>query len=99
MKETYDAVIKLPIGKKECTVMVERAGDGTFEGTFAVLGSTAPITEGRIDEAGNYSGACTITTMLGTMEAVTEGRIFDGKIDGVAKCRIGVLPLKSKELW
>lgn len=99
MKETYEAIIKLPIGKKDCTVEIDPKGDGTFEGTFTVLGSTAPITDGKIDDEGNYSGACTITTILGTMDATTEGRIYDGKIDGNAKCRIGVMPVKSKELW
>lgn len=98
-KMTYEAIIKLPIGKKPCTIVMDPKGDGTFEGEFTVLGSTAPITDGTIDADGNYTGACTITTILGTMEATTEGRVFDGKIDGVAKCRIGVLPVKSEELW
>ncbi len=98
-KETYEAIIKLPIGKKPCTLKVSRAGDGTFEGEFTVLGSTAPITNGRIDDEGNYTGECKITTILGTMEAQTEGRLRDGLIDGCAKCRIGVLPVKSAELW
>jgi len=99
MSEVYDALIKLPIGKKDCQVVIDRKGDGTFEGTFSVLGSTAPITEGKIDDEGNYSGACKITTILGTMESTTEGKIIDGKIDGCAKNRLGVMPIKSKELW
>ncbi len=81
MSEVYEAIIKLPIGKKDCRITIDRHEDGTFDGTFTVLNSTAPITEGRIDAEGNYSGACEITTILGTMEATTEGRIFDGKID------------------
>ena len=99
MSEVYDALIKLPIGKKDCQVVIDRKDDGTFEGTFTVLGSTAPITDGKIDAEGNYTGACTITTILGTLEATTEGRIIDGKIDGCAKSRMGVMPIKSKELW
>ena len=99
MEEIYEAIIKLPIGKKPCTVKISRNGDGTFDGEFTVLGSTAPITDGTIDDEGNYEGACKITTILGTMEATTEGKIGDGKIDGCAKCRLGVLPLKSAELW
>ena len=99
MEETYEAVIKLPIGRKPCTVAITRNGDGAFDGEFTVLNSTAPITKGKIAEDGNYTGECKITTILGTMEATTEGRIYDGKIDACAKCRLGVLPLKSKELW
>lgn len=99
MKGTYEAIIKLPIGKKKCTLTIDPKGDGTFEGTFEVLGSSAPVANGKIDEDGNFSCDCTITTMLGTMQGVAEGRVFDGKIDGVAKARIGVLPMKSAELW
>ena len=97
--ETYEAIIKIPIGKKPCTLTVDRKGDGAFEGEFSVLGSTAPIKNGRIDDEGNYSCDCTITTILGTMEGVAEGRIHDGLIEGVAKARIGVLEMKSAELW
>lgn len=99
MEEVYNALVKLPIGKKPCTLTMERNGDGTFNGQFTVLGSTAPVSDGKVDEEGNFSCGCTITTMLGTMEGVAEGRVFDGKIDGVAKARIGVLPMKSEELW
>lgn len=99
MEETYEAVIKLPIGRKPCTVAITRNGDGTFDGEFTVLNSTAPITNGKIDEDGNYTGECKITTILGTMEATTEGRIYDGKIDAWRQVPPGVLPLKSKELW
>lgn len=98
-KETYEAIIKLPIGKKPCTLVIENNGDGTFDGEFTVLGSTAPVTNGKIDEDGNYSADCTITTILGTLEATTEGRIHDGMIDGVAKSRMGVMPVKSEALW
>lgn len=95
----YDAIVKLPIGKKGCTLAIEPAGDGAFTGEFTVLGSTAPVSDGKIDDEGNFGCGCTITTMLGTMEGVAEGRVFDGKLDGQAKARIGVLPMKSKELW
>lgn len=97
--ETYDAIIKLPIGKKPCTLTVTRNGDGTFDGEFTVLGSTAPVTNGKIDDEGNYTADCTITTILGTLEATTEGRIHDGKIEGVAKSRMGVMQVKSEDLW
>lgn len=99
MEEVYNALVKLPIGKKPCTLTMERNGDGTFSGQFTVLGSTAPVSDGKIDDEGNFSCGCTITTMLGTMEGVAEGCVFDGKVDGVAKARIGVLPMKSEELW
>ncbi len=97
--ETYEAIVKIPIGKKPCMLTIDRQGDGTFVGDFTVLGSTAPVKNGKIDDEGNFSCDCTITTMLGTMEGVAEGRVYDGLIDGVAKARIGVLPMKSKELW
>lgn len=97
--ETYEAIVKIPIGKKPCTLTIDRQGDGTFVGEFSVLGSTAPIKDGKIDDDGNFGCGCTITTMLGTMEGVAEGRVYDGLIDGVAKARIGVMPMKSKELW
>ena len=99
MTEVYDAIIKLPIGKKECQVTIDRHDDGTFDGTFTVLDSTAPIVDGKIDADGNFSGGITITTILGTQEATTEGRIYDGKIDALAKSRLGVTSLKSPELW
>lgn len=99
MEETYEGKIKLSMGKKDFKLVIARNGDGTFEGEFTVLGSTAPVTNGKIDDEGNYSGECVITTIPGTQEATTEGRVHDGLIDGVAKCRIGVLPLKSTELW
>jgi len=97
--ESYSAIIKLPIGKKPCTVTIERHGDGTYTGDFSVLGSTAPMLNGRIDEAGNFSCDCTITTILGTMEATAEGHVENGLIEGNAKCRMGVMEMKSKELW
>lgn len=99
MTEIFDAIIKLPMGKKECQVTIDRHDDGTFDGTFSVLGSTAPITEGKIDAEGNFSGGITITTMLGTQVATTEGKIFDGKIEATAKSRLGTTSLKSPELW
>ena len=99
MEEVYEGKIKLPMGKKDFKLTITRNGDGSFDGEFTVLGSTAPITDGKIDDEGNYTAACKITTILGTQEATTEGRVHDGLIDGVAKCRIGVLPLKSNELW
>lgn len=97
--EVYEGKIKLPMGKKDFKLTIDRNGDGTFDGEFTVLGSTAPVTDGKIDDEGNFSAACTITTILGTMEGETEGRVYDGLIDGVAKARIGVLPMKSAELW
>ena len=99
MTEVYDAIIKLPMGKKECQITIDRNGDGTFEGTFSVLGSTAPITDGKIDEEGNFSGGITITTILGTQVATTEGKVYDGKIEATAKSRLGVTSVKSPELW
>ena len=99
MTEIYDAIIKLPMGKKECQVTIDRHGDGTFDGTFSVLGSTAPFTDGKIDAEGNFTGGITITTMLGTQVAEAEGRISDGKIDARAKSRLGTTTLKSPELW
>lgn len=100
MQETYNALIKLPIGKKRCTLVIERHEGGTFDGTFSVLGSTAPVVDGKIDEEGSYTGACTITTPLGTLSAVTEGHITpEGFIEGVAKSRMGVMQIKSEELW
>lgn len=97
--ETYDAIIKIPIGKKPCSMTMERHGDGTFTGEFTVLGSTAPVEDGKIDEDGNYSCKCTITTMLGTMEGIAEGRVHDGLIEGVSKTRMGVMQMKSESLW
>ena len=97
--ETYKAIIKIPIGKKPCTLTMERHGDGTFEGSFSVLGSTAPVQDGTIDADGNYTCKCTITTILGTMESVAEGRVHDGLVEGVAKSRMGVMQMKSAELW
>ena len=97
--ETYEAIIKIPIGKKPCTLTIDRTGAGTVEGEFSVLGSTAPIGNGKIDDEGNFTCDCTITTILGTMEGVAEGRVWDGLVDGVAKARIGVLPMKSESLW
>ena len=97
--EVYEAIIKIPIGKKPCKLTINRKGDGTFEGEFTVLGSTAPVSDGKIDDEGNFTCGCTITTILGTMDGVAEGRVYDGLIDGVAKARIGVLEMKSAELW
>jgi hypothetical protein len=101
MEEVYDAIIKLPVplGKKECKVALTRKEDGSFDGEFTVLDATAPITNGKIDADGNFSGACSITTIMGTMDAATEGKITDGKIEGAAKCRLGTMPYKSAELW
>ena len=99
MEEVYEAIAKLPIGKKKCTLTINRDGEGGFTGDFSILGSTAPIANGKIDDEGNYSCECTITTMLGTMNGVSEGRVYDGLIDGVAKARIGVIPMKSESLW
>ncbi len=99
MEESYDALVKLPIGKKKCNLTITRNGDGTFDGTFSVLGSSASVSDGKIDDEGNYTAACTITTPLGTLEATTEGVIKDGIIDGVDKSRVGVMPIKSEKLW
>ena len=99
MTEVYDAIIKLPMGKKECQVTIDRHGDGTFDGTFSVLGSTAPFNNGKIDEEGNFSGGITITTMLGTQVAEAEGKISNGTIDARAKSRLGSTFIKSPELW
>lgn len=99
MTETYDAIIKLPMGKKECQITIDRHDNGTFDGTFSVLGSSAPITNGKIDAEGNFSGGFTITTMLGTQVAEAEGKISDGRIDARAKSRLGSTQVKSPELW
>lgn len=99
MVETYDALLKMPMDKKECTLTIDRQGDGTFEGTFTVFGSTAPIVDGKIDDDGNFTCAFTITTIMGTTDAVGEGRVFDGKIDGKMKNKMGIAPIKSADLW
>lgn len=99
MVETYDALLKMPMGKKECCLTVERNGDGTFDGTFTVFDATAPIKDGKIDEEGNFTCSFTITTVLGTTDASGEGRLFDGKIDGKMKNRMGTAPIKSHDLW
>ncbi|MCL1798689.1 MAG: hypothetical protein FWG23_02965 [Eggerthellaceae bacterium] len=98
MAEEYDAIIKLPMGKKDCQITIDRHGDGTFDGTFTVLGSTAPFTNGKIDGEGNFSAGLTITTMLGTQVAEAEGKISDGKVDARAKSRLGTTYIKSPEL-
>lgn len=95
---TYNIIVKLPIGKKDAVLVIDDRGDGTFGGTMSILGTTSPI-EGTIDAGGNYHSEGTITTMLGTTDLVSDWKIVDGKIDGVAKNRMGKMPMKSPELW
>jgi hypothetical protein len=104
MAETsYDALLKLPMGKKEATIVINEHGEGTpegnFEGSFTVLDSTAPFVNGKISEDGTYSAQCTITTIMGTTDVEAEWKIIDGKIDGSVKNRMGRSPLKAPDLW
>lgn len=96
---TYPIMLKLPMGKKEGELTIDDHGDGTFSGTFTILGSTADLQNCKVDEDGLYTADGELTTILGTTDMQLEWRIVDGKIDGQGKNRMGRSFMKDLSLW
>jgi hypothetical protein len=94
-KNEYEVVISTPMGDMDGKVTLNI--DGTsLSGTIFFMKNDNTFTGGTIDEAGNVAFKGDLKTPIGKMAYTISGTFVDGKIDAVAKTKMGDLAIKSK---
>ena len=93
-KKEYDVVISTPMGDMDSKVCVDINGT-SMSGTILFMKKINEFENGTIDENGNLSFAGKLKTPVGAMAYTITGTLVDGKINAVAKTKLGDLKIVS----
>ena len=92
---TYDVVISTPMGNMDSSVVL--VVDGTsLSGKITFMKKENDFTDGTIDENGNISFKGDLKTPIGKMAYTITGTVSGGKVEAIAKTKMGDLAIKSK---
>lgn len=94
-KNEYDVVISTPMGDMDGRVTLN-IREGNVSGTIFFMNNENEFSGGSIDETGNVSFKGDLKTPIGKMAYTITGTLIDGKIDAMAKTKMGDLTIKSK---
>ena len=94
-KNEYDVSISTPMGDMDGKVNLNIDGNA-LSGTIFFMKNENEFTGGSIDENGNISFKGDLKTPVGKIVYTIDGTFVDGKIDAVAKTKMGDLAIKSK---
>lgn len=94
-KNEYDVSISTPMGDMDGKVNLNIDGNA-LSGTIFFMKNENEFTGGSIDENGNISFKGDLKTPVGKIAYTIDGTFVDGKIDAVAKTKMGDLAIKSK---
>ena len=92
---TYDVVISTPMGDMDGSVVL--VIDGTsLSGKITFMKKENEFSGGTIDENGNVSFKGDLKTPIGKMAYTITGTVAGGKVEAVAKTKMGDLKIRSK---
>lgn len=91
----YDVVISTPMGDMDGKVTLDIDGS-KLSGTIFFMKNENRFSGGTVDEEGNISFKGDLKTPVGKMEYTIEGILKDGRIDAVAKTKMGDLKIVTK---
>lgn len=94
-KNEYDVSISTPMGDMDGKVNLNIDGNA-LSGTIFFMKNENEFTGGSIDENGNISFKGNLKTPVGKIAYTIDGTFVDGKIDAIAKTKMGDLAIKSK---
>lgn len=95
-RQVFEVNVQTPIGTKGGRMVIWDIKDGTFKGTFTLMGKTGPMENGKIDDEGNFEADSEVNSPLGKMPAHTSGTIKDGKVEAVSSTKMGDFAITSK---
>ena len=92
---TYDVIISTPMGDMDGSVVL--VIDGTsLSGKITFMKKENEFSGGTIDENGNVSFKGDLKTPIGKMAYTITGTVVGGKVEAVAKTKMGDLKIRSK---
>lgn len=93
--EEFEVVMSTPIGNISGKV-ITRIDGNQVSGTITFMGQENEFKNGTIDEDGNVSFSGEMKTPIGKMAYTSIGKVVDGRIEAVAKTKMGNIQIKSK---
>ena len=91
----FDVLLATPMGELPGTVSLVIAGSD-LSGNLVLLGKSNPFRHGTIDGQGNTAFQGELQTPLGTMHYSVTGSLRQGKIQAIAKTKLGDLRISSR---
>lgn len=92
---TLDVDISTPMGNIDGRMTLHI--DGTaLTGGLTAMGRSDDLGSGTIDAEGNISLRGTVKAPMGSMSCALAGIFRDGRVDAVAKTRMGNITIRSK---
>ena len=95
MNNEYPVTLATPMGSIEGKMTLNIDGT-TLSGSLTAMGKGGAFQNGTIDAAGNLSLSGEIKAPMGTAAYQMTGTFVDGKIDAVAKTKMGDIKIQSR---
>ena len=92
---TMDVDLSTPMGNIDGKMTLNTDGT-TLTGSLTAMGKSGDFSGGMIDAEGNISLSGTIKAPMGSVNYTMTGTFRDGKLDAVAKTKMGNITIKSK---
>ena len=93
--EEFAVVMSTPIGNINGKVITHIEGE-RISGVISFMGQENEFKNGIIDENGNVTFSGEMKTPIGKMVYTSTGKMVDGKIEAVAKTKLGSIEIRSK---
>ncbi|MCI9368666.1 MAG: amidohydrolase [Oscillospiraceae bacterium] len=93
--EEFEVVMSTPIGSINGKVITHIEGE-RISGVISFMGQENEFKNGIIDESGNVTFSGEMKTPIGKMAYTSTGKMVDGKIEAVAKTKLGNIEIRSK---
>jgi hypothetical protein len=94
MNQTYEVVVSTPMGELPGKAVVNIDGN-SVSGVLSLLNHDNPFSGGSIED-GKVAFRGDLRTPLGKMAYTVTGTLLGGRIDAVAKTKMGELVIRSK---
>lgn len=93
--EEFEVVMSTPIGNINGKVITHIEGD-RISGVISFMGQENEFKNGIIDGDGNVTFSGEMKTPIGKMAYTSTGKMVDGKIEAIAKTKLGSIEIRSK---
>lgn len=95
MNNEYPVTLATPMGNIEGKMPLNVDGT-TLSGSLTAMGKGGEFQNGTIDASGNITLSGEIKARMGAVAYQMTGTFVDGKIDAVAKTKMGDIKIQSK---
>lgn len=93
--EEFEVIMSTPVGNINGKVVTYIHGD-RVSGSISFMGQENEFKDGNIDRDGNVTFSGEMKTPIGKMAYTSTGKVVGGKIEAVAKTKLGTIQIKSK---